>query len=394
MQPEIQISLVIPVGSQVGPFDLYSNVDGYVTPFETGINASEFVYPGYITTPPDGTDYVRVQSGNLCETFVTIENLCQPITTTTTSSSTSTTTTSTSSTSTTSTTTIYPDCKFGGCFIEVVNSNCTWMLPLRGVEGLDQVWEYNLDNNTYNSISLSNGFGGLPDYSKGFGAASSTMYMSYLLSIGEIKLKYWNIQSGMSYINQAEIIPPANRIFNSRMIAVDDNTILLTSTHISESQPNSTRLHKVEINNDGITTTVTDLFDMPMVYEYLRGATFSNNKLIASYVSTGDVNADWKLGQWSYPNGIQDIEINTTVSMPFSTLSSGSTKQPFINDGEIYVVRSGGGQTLYKVDLAAPYTVTEITASLNPLGDNEANNEYVNYFSSAGLCSNVSFIKE
>ena len=109
MQPEIQISLVIPVGSQVGPFDLYSDVDGYTTPFETDIDASEFVAPGYITTPPDGTDYVKVQSnGVTCKTFIVIKNICQPTTTTTTSSSTSTTTSTTTIPPTTTTTTTIP----------------------------------------------------------------------------------------------------------------------------------------------------------------------------------------------------------------------------------------------------------------------------------------------
>jgi len=104
MQPEIQISLVIPVGSQAGPFDLYSDVDGYAVPFETDIDASEFVAPGYITTPPDGTDYVKVQSnGVTCKTFIVIKNICQPTTTTTTSSSTSTTTSTTTIPPTTTT---------------------------------------------------------------------------------------------------------------------------------------------------------------------------------------------------------------------------------------------------------------------------------------------------
>jgi hypothetical protein len=111
MQPEIQISLVIPAGSSVGPFDLYSDVDGYAVPFETGILASEFVAPGYITTPPVGTDYVRVQSGGSCKTFIELKNICQPTTTTTTSSSTSTSTTTSTTTippTTTTTTTVSP----------------------------------------------------------------------------------------------------------------------------------------------------------------------------------------------------------------------------------------------------------------------------------------------
>jgi len=104
MQPEIQISLVIPAGSGVGPFDLYSNVDGYTTPFETGVDAASLTGSGYITTPPDGTTFIRVQSTGSCDTFIDLENPCQPTTTTTTSSSTSTTTSTSTSTSTTTTT--------------------------------------------------------------------------------------------------------------------------------------------------------------------------------------------------------------------------------------------------------------------------------------------------
>lgn len=113
MQPEIQISLVIPAGSQAGPFDLFSDVDGYTTPFETNIDASQFVAPGYITTPPVGTDFVRVISASTsaCKTFITLKNICQPTTTTTTSSSTSTSTTTSTTTippTTTTTTTVPP----------------------------------------------------------------------------------------------------------------------------------------------------------------------------------------------------------------------------------------------------------------------------------------------
>ena len=100
----------------MGPFDLYSDVDGYAVPFETGILASEFVAPGYITTPPVGTDYVRVQSnGVTCKTFIELKNICQPTTTTTTSSSTSTsTTTSTTTIPPTTTTTTTCDCSLNG----------------------------------------------------------------------------------------------------------------------------------------------------------------------------------------------------------------------------------------------------------------------------------------
>lgn len=91
-------------GSDTGPFDLYSDADGYVTPFENNI-AKATLEAGYTSVVvPDGATIIRVQSDNsICENFTDL-NI---ITTTTTTSSTSTTstTTSTSSTTTTSTST-------------------------------------------------------------------------------------------------------------------------------------------------------------------------------------------------------------------------------------------------------------------------------------------------
>jgi hypothetical protein len=88
-------------GADTGPFDLYSDVDGYSVPFETGVSKASLV-AGYTSTLiPNGATIVRVQSDNvLCTNYI---DLYLVPTTTTTTSSTST-TTSTSSTTTTTTT--------------------------------------------------------------------------------------------------------------------------------------------------------------------------------------------------------------------------------------------------------------------------------------------------
>jgi len=93
-------------GADTGPFDLYSNVDGFTTPFETGVTKADLL-SGYETSlAPDGTITVRLLDlGALCTPNTTdiyscaIPNcdfsgsiLCDVTTTTTTSSSTSTTT--------------------------------------------------------------------------------------------------------------------------------------------------------------------------------------------------------------------------------------------------------------------------------------------------------------
>ena len=66
------------LGGLVGPFDLYSNVDGYTTPFETNIPVSAFTYGGYYTTSlPYGTTIIKVKSDGDCINFIdlSISNL-------------------------------------------------------------------------------------------------------------------------------------------------------------------------------------------------------------------------------------------------------------------------------------------------------------------------------
>jgi len=49
-----------------GPVDIYSNVDGFVTPFATGISITILTSLfGYLTSLPSGTTSIRVQNSNL-----------------------------------------------------------------------------------------------------------------------------------------------------------------------------------------------------------------------------------------------------------------------------------------------------------------------------------------
>jgi hypothetical protein len=91
-------------GSSTGPFSLYSNVDSYSTPFETGVAKSSLL-AGYTSVlVPTSTTTVRVMSTGTCTNYVDISVVPCPTTTTTTSS----TTTSTSTSTTTTTTTAAP----------------------------------------------------------------------------------------------------------------------------------------------------------------------------------------------------------------------------------------------------------------------------------------------
>ena len=81
---EILLTLTT-AGADTGPFDLYSDVDGYVAAFDTGV-AKLDLEAGYTTTAPSGTTIVRVQSTSaLCTNYIDIV-LVVPSTTTTTTS--------------------------------------------------------------------------------------------------------------------------------------------------------------------------------------------------------------------------------------------------------------------------------------------------------------------
>ena len=71
-------------GTDTGPFNLYSDVDGFVSAFETGVSKAALL-AGYTTSlVPNGTTIIRVMSANeLCTNFIDIV-LGAPCTTTTT----------------------------------------------------------------------------------------------------------------------------------------------------------------------------------------------------------------------------------------------------------------------------------------------------------------------
>tara|TARA_R110000822_G_scaffold96213_2_gene219291 strand:- start:282 stop:1388 length:1107 start_codon:yes stop_codon:yes gene_type:complete len=109
----IQITITIPPSGIAGPFDLFSDADGYTSPFETQLPAND-LENGYVVELPIGATIIRVCSVGNCENCIDIPTNC-PTTTTTSSSSTSTTTstsTSTSTSTTTTSTTLPPPYKF------------------------------------------------------------------------------------------------------------------------------------------------------------------------------------------------------------------------------------------------------------------------------------------
>lgn len=93
-------------GASTGPtFNLYSDVDTYATPFETGV-AKSALLAGYTSTVvPNAATMIRVQSVGACTNYGLFSIAGVTTTTTTTSGGGTTTTTTTGSTPTTTTTT-------------------------------------------------------------------------------------------------------------------------------------------------------------------------------------------------------------------------------------------------------------------------------------------------
>jgi hypothetical protein len=79
-------------GADSGPFDLYTNLDGYVSAFATGVSKSALLSGYSSSAVPDFATIIRVKSTGDCVNYIDI-TLVSPTTTTTSTSSTTTTTT-------------------------------------------------------------------------------------------------------------------------------------------------------------------------------------------------------------------------------------------------------------------------------------------------------------
>jgi hypothetical protein len=80
-------------GTDAGPFNLYSNADGFVNAIATGVSKSALLAGYNLTGVPDSASIVRAQSTGICTNFL---DMYLSGGTTTTTSSTSSTTSSTS----------------------------------------------------------------------------------------------------------------------------------------------------------------------------------------------------------------------------------------------------------------------------------------------------------
>lgn len=88
----VLITLTV-AGADSGPFNLYSNLDGFTAAFETGVSKASLLAGYSSALVPDYTTIIRVKSDGVCVNYVDI--LLESTTTTTTTVIGPTTTTST-----------------------------------------------------------------------------------------------------------------------------------------------------------------------------------------------------------------------------------------------------------------------------------------------------------
>jgi hypothetical protein len=118
-------------GSDSGPFDLYSNTDGYVTAFEIGVTKSA-LEGGYTTSDaPNFTTTVKVQSTGKCNTYTYI--ILQNTTTTT--------------------TTRVLDCELVGNAVELTTTTTTTIPPLN----FDATFECTVESINFKILNITGG---------------------------------------------------------------------------------------------------------------------------------------------------------------------------------------------------------------------------------------------
>jgi hypothetical protein len=194
-------------GTETGPFDLYSNVDGFTTPFDTGVSRAALL-AGYETTALDGTITVRLDDLNaLCTPSTTDIYTCAipncdfsgeiicPVTTTTTSTSSSTTTTST----------LYPGV-----------APCTWS-TYGGNPG--EIAVYDFDTNLSTAVLVPNDFTTTQGINRPICSTGDKLWLASVLVQGDpgtntddvVYIREWDINNTgpsptLSYVRQITVL--------------------------------------------------------------------------------------------------------------------------------------------------------------------------------------------
>lgn len=370
-------------GADTGPFDLYSNVDGFVTPFETGVSKADLL-SGYQTSlAPDGTITVRLLDlGALCTPNTTDiyscatpncdfsgSIICDVTTTTTTSSSTSTTTS-----------TDYPGV-----------SPCTWS-TYGGNSGEIAVYDFNTNSST--PVLVPNDFTTTVGINRPICSTGDKLWLASVTnSEGTVAyIREWNIITSssiptLSYVREITININSlsyKNLWGAKIAAItttsDNNTLLVgfgdrnsggpsmgvyewdisTSGDILLNENNKIDREGVNFGNTyGITTELTGMFitnDGNVIistryYEDQSSSNASNRiKQYPGLVSSGN---------WSPNPNTPIINLQNSGVPEFTSTWTGSTKAMPVwgVNGLIQVIQP---ETLevYNISQTAPYNAT------------------------------------
>jgi hypothetical protein len=59
-------------GANSGPFDLYSNLDGYTSAFESGVSKASLLAGYASSVVPDFTTTIRIKSNGECTNYIDV----------------------------------------------------------------------------------------------------------------------------------------------------------------------------------------------------------------------------------------------------------------------------------------------------------------------------------
>ena len=147
-------------GSDSGPFNLYSNVDGFSSAFAAGVSKAQLLAGFPTNSVPNGTTVIRAKSFGICTNFVDLSVVAAPTTTTSTTLIPPTTTTTTAPPTTTTTTTVMIS-----SFVKTGESSTIQSMNVFGTltmtPNTNFEWSVNLSG-TFNPFQLSDGFNSYP----------------------------------------------------------------------------------------------------------------------------------------------------------------------------------------------------------------------------------------
>lgn len=175
MAQTVLITLTI-AGTDTGPFDLYSDADGYTSPFAINISKAALTagYTSYVV--PNAATLIKVVSKGTCTNFVLLPIIGTSATTTSTSSSSTSSSSTSSSTSSTTSTRIPPSPCVQQVFFNVTVRGSVQYLSCCGVT-VEQVVEVGYQSITacmYINTLAPTSTGGATISEIGYSAASCT----------------------------------------------------------------------------------------------------------------------------------------------------------------------------------------------------------------------------